>query len=449
MILASSPRRLPRRAEVRVMVRLTCVVACLWGLAAAPAWAQPEALLLFGFEPGCVSGCGSTIMRVAPDTPAVLSSAVDRAGQIVLSPYVTPEGRWLVRALDAGTSGSVRLAVRDLVTGVTQTLTAQGRLEFGNPFRPELYLNDPNGVFSLGLHGTRRYGGAECALSYAVGASGDGRRLFMNCQGSPTVPAGTRVFDVDSGHVVGVLPPIVIGEPNVDGSVVYGAEQITGPPRLQRFDVATGMLTAEVPIPASPVSPAGTVYDVFFDRDRNRVLVVTGEAVQAFDATTLARVAWSDPVTGPALSEWIVGVSFDDVESRLYAVRGSSASPSYIYTVFDTTLLRQTLTVPDVPLGQFVALRKPRPPAALGSQVVASSVVLSWSPGGSPAAVTRYILEAGSAPGLSDIIGGLDLGLQTSFGATGVPPGRYYVRVRAGNYTGLGAPSNEVVVLVP
>ena len=43
---------------------------------------------------------------------------------------------------------------------------------------------------------------------------------------------------------------------------------------------------------------------------------------------------------------------------------------------------------------------------------------------------------------------GLDVGLQTSFGASNVPPGTYYVRVRAGNYSGLGAPSNEVEVQV-
>jgi hypothetical protein len=257
------------------------------------------------------------------------------------------------------------------------------------------------------------------------------------------------VFDVESGQVVGVLPPIVIGEPNVDGSVVYGVDQITGPPRLQRFAVASGMLTAEVPIPVSPFAPAGTVYDVFFDRDRSRVLVVTGEAVQAFDATTLDRVASSIPVTGAAQSEWIVSVSFDDVASRLYAVRGSPASSLYAYAVFDTASLRQTLTVTDVPLGHFVALRKPRPPAALVSQVATSSVVLSWSSGGAPAAVTRYVLEVGSAPGLNDIFTGLDVGLQTSFSASGVPPGRYYVRVRAGNYAGLSAPSNEFVVQVP
>lgn len=59
------------------------------------------------------------------------------------------------------------------------------------------------------------------------------------------------------------------------------------------------------------------------------------------------------------------------------------------------------------------------------------------------------MLEVGSAPGRNDVIGALNAGLQTSFSANGVPPGRYYVRVRAGNYNGLGAPSNEVLVQVP
>ncbi|MEZ5292394.1 MAG: fibronectin type III domain-containing protein [Vicinamibacterales bacterium] len=62
---------------------------------------------------------------------------------------------------------------------------------------------------------------------------------------------------------------------------------------------------------------------------------------------------------------------------------------------------------------------------------------------------TRDVMEAGTAPGRSDIVAALDVGLQTSLTASGVPPGTYYVRVRAGNYTGLSAPSNEVAVTVP
>jgi hypothetical protein len=63
--------------------------------------------------------------------------------------------------------------------------------------------------------------------------------------------------------------------------------------------------------------------------------------------------------------------------------------------------------------------------------------------------VSRYVLEAGSGPGLSNVLSGLDVGPLSSYAASGVPSGTYYVRVRAGNYAGLGAPSNEIVVTVP
>ncbi|MFN7976622.1 MAG: fibronectin type III domain-containing protein [Vicinamibacterales bacterium] len=95
--------------------------------------------------------------------------------------------------------------------------------------------------------------------------------------------------------------------------------------------------------------------------------------------------------------------------------------------------------------------RVPRParPQQLAATVQGASVALTWTEGVSVAQTLRYVLEVGSAPGLNNIFSGLDVGLQTSFGASGVPPGTYYVRVRAGNYTGLGAPSNEVAVVVP
>ena len=91
----------------------------------------------------------------------------------------------------------------------------------------------------------------------------------------------------------------------------------------------------------------------------------------------------------------------------------------------------------------------PLAPVALERAVTGSAVTLTWAAPTRPAAVTSYVLEVGSAPGLNDIFTGLDVGRQSSFAATGVPPGRYYVRVRAGNYAGLSAPSNEVMVQVP
>ncbi|MEZ5418679.1 MAG: hypothetical protein R2708_15250 [Vicinamibacterales bacterium] len=43
----------------------------------------------------------------------------------------------------------------------------------------------------------------------------------------------------------------------------------------------------------------------------------------------------------------------------------------------------------------------------------------------------------------------LDLGAAAAVTILGVPPGRYYARLRAVNYNGVSAASNEVVIDVP
>jgi hypothetical protein len=82
----------------------------------------------------------------------------------------------------------------------------------------------------------------------------------------------------------------------------------------------------------------------------------------------------------------------------------------------------------------------PRGVAAGGS---GSTVELTWTPpAGEP--VAGYVIEAGSDPGLSDIVK-VPVGNVTRF-VTQAPPGTYFVRVRAINAKGPGLPSNEVVI---
>ncbi len=87
----------------------------------------------------------------------------------------------------------------------------------------------------------------------------------------------------------------------------------------------------------------------------------------------------------------------------------------------------------------------PNAPTALAAAVSGSTVTLTWSgPGG---VVNAYVLEAGTAPGLSNAANGI-VGVSPSYVATAVPPGVYFVRVRALDGSGLGPASNEIQVNV-
>ena len=84
-------------------------------------------------------------------------------------------------------------------------------------------------------------------------------------------------------------------------------------------------------------------------------------------------------------------------------------------------------------------------PSALAANVSGTNVTLTWRAVGG---ATGYVLEVGSAAGLSNL-GTLATGsAATSFFASGVPAGTYYVRVRAQSAAGTSLPSNEVAVVV-
>jgi hypothetical protein len=74
----------------------------------------------------------------------------------------------------------------------------------------------------------------------------------------------------------------------------------------------------------------------------------------------------------------------------------------------------------------------------------ASTVELSWAPA---AGAASYVIEAGSAAGLSDLAR-LTTHAATSITASRVASGTYFTRVRARNLCGVGGASNEVVVQV-
>ncbi len=89
----------------------------------------------------------------------------------------------------------------------------------------------------------------------------------------------------------------------------------------------------------------------------------------------------------------------------------------------------------------------PNAPTVLSFTIAGTAVKLNWiASTGCPA--TSYIVEAGSATGLSDR-GRFDTGSALpTITATG-PSNTYFVRVLATNPFGTSGPSNEVIVPIP
>ena len=75
-------------------------------------------------------------------------------------------------------------------------------------------------------------------------------------------------------------------------------------------------------------------------------------------------------------------------------------------------------------------------------------MTLNWGTPASGDPVTTYVIEAGSVPGLANLANFTTNSTATTFSASGIGNGTYYVRVRAQNAGGTSAPSNESTLVV-
>ncbi len=254
---------------------------------------------------------------------------------------------------------------------------------------------------------------AQIRITAAWDPNTDGRtagyQVFVGM--TPDVPAAT--FDV--GPATSLVLPLLPGAVYHVAVRGYNAQRQLGPASTSVIDLASA--------PGAPT------------------------ALEAGVSGSVASLSWAPPTLGGVALRYVLSVGTASGTSNLlseYALGSarivSGALPPGLYYARVQAGNMVGIGPPSAEVAFRVGGAPPGPPA-LGATWTGSTVTLRWT---QVAGATSYRVEAGTAPGRSDV-GVLDVGNTTSFSAA-VPAGTYYVRVRVLGPTGVSAASNELTV---
>jgi len=137
------------------------------------------------------------------------------------------------------------------------------------------------------------------------------------------------------------------------------------------------------------------------------------------------------PIPGTGTSVAVPGVPPGTFYVRIHAVNAFGAGPASNEVM---------LVVGDTGVGL------PETPTSLVAFMAGGLLTMTWSPGAGGGPASGYVVEAGSSSGASDIAS-LNV-TNESFTFSPVPPGFYFLRVRARNAAGVSTPTAEVMIVV-
>lgn len=175
---------------------------------------------------------------------------------------------------------------------------------------------------------------------------------------------------------------------------------------------------------------------------------------------TALTLTWQPPASGDAPSSYVIEAgassgatnvaSFDTGNAATTFTTGGVAAGAYYIRVRARNSVGTSAPSNEILLtvGTVTCNTAPGVPSGLGSTVSGSSVTLTWTAPAGGCTPTSYAIEAGSSSGAGNLANVQTGTTATSFLATGVGSGTYFVRVRAANNVGASAASNEVVITV-
>jgi hypothetical protein len=325
-------------------------------------------------------------------------------------------------------------------------------------------------------------GGPTLVLDAAL----DGQTMFVAHRHSITRAHGIMGIDTDSAVAVATFPPLPFSAERLataDGLLVaIGIPAARGAPAVASFRTDGSSSTWN---PGLVLSDVDALEPGYTEWRRPSVLatptdlVVTG--IQALDgaapvhgiavfarngpaapsaldaevAEHAVRLTWTPPVPSPA-SYVLEAGSAPGARDLLVQDTGSATPVLDAVAPFGTYFVRVRAAgappgSPEAVPSNEIAVRvgcsaPPAPPLDLSATLSATTVTPQWA---APAltSVSRYVIEAGSAPGLANLARLVVPASGTTFTTT-PPPGTSHVRVRAENACGRSRPTPDIWLVV-
>jgi hypothetical protein len=171
-------------------------------------------------------------------------------------------------------------------------------------------------------------------------------------------------------------------------------------------------------------------------------------------------LTWSAPTSGDPVATYVIEAGSASGLSNLAVVTTNSTATTFsaggvgngTYYVRikaqNATGTSAASNEATLVVGAAACASAPNAPSGLTGSASGGTVTLSWTAPSGGCVVTSYVLQAGSATGLNNLANAVTGSTATTYVATAVPAGTYYVRVHAQNANGQSAASNEVLVTV-
>jgi hypothetical protein len=370
-------------------------------------------------------------------------------------PIAADGGRFVVWDAFYAVGLPTALLVYDRVADLTASLPELSA-RVADPSRARLFVTGGTSIASVTPAGITSLPGTTGLVPVAV--AGDGTRLYAARLRAPGPPALYDLVAVDAGTGATLATVPLGGEPRGvapaadHGSiwVISARPESADVPLLRRLHLPSGQELFAVPLPTVPAPTMVNYSLIGVDEARGRVFVsvsygtslaVSSSALLTCEASSGAGIASVD-ISGR------LSAALDRGAGRLLALSQHDGIARFSTISLATgQLISSTALGTTAPLHNVAFAVPPMPPTMSEALVGADRMVtLSWVP--APDLTLGFILEAGSAPGLTNI-GTAKLTSGTHVTVPNVPPGTYYVRVKALNYIGASVPSNEAVVTVP